>query len=82
MKHAMEQNKLFQNASLLMCIPNFGVRQIKIFKTQSERHAITLLFKVQTSQIILQITQIRVVFYGICFAELYLIFLKYPINMK
>ena len=49
MKEARGQNKLFQNASLLMCYCSFAVGQFLTFKNQSEKQAIELLFKVQIS---------------------------------
>ena len=49
MQEAREQNKLFQNASLLMCYCSFVIGQFIILKNQSERQAIELLFKVQIS---------------------------------
>ena len=50
MKEARGQNKLFQNASPLMCYCNFAIRKFLILKNQSEGQAIELLFKVQISQ--------------------------------
>ena len=44
MKHARGKNKLSQKASLLMCFCSFVT-----LKTQSVRHAIELLLKVQIS---------------------------------
>ena len=41
------QNKLFQNASLLMCYCSLAIGQFLILKNLSERQAIELLFKVQ-----------------------------------
>ena len=49
MKEAIGQNKLFQNASLLMCYCSFAIGQFLILKNQSEKQAIALLFKVQIS---------------------------------
>ena len=49
MKEAREQIKLFQDASLLMRYCSFAIGQVLILKNQSERQAIELLFKVQTS---------------------------------
>ena len=49
MKHAWGQNKLFQNASLLMSFCSFATGQLYTLKTQSVTHAIELLFKVQMS---------------------------------
>ena len=49
MKPTRVQNKLFQNASLLMCYCSIETGQFQTLKTQSERHAIELLFKVQIS---------------------------------
>ena len=49
MKEAKGQNKLFQNASLLMCYCSFAIGQFLILKNKSERQAIELLFKVQIS---------------------------------
>ena len=49
MKEARGQNKLFQNASLLMRYCSFAIGQFLIFKNQSEKQAIELLFKVQIS---------------------------------
>ena len=43
------QNKLFQNASLLMCYCSLAIGQFLILKNLSERQAIELLFKVQIS---------------------------------
>ena len=66
MKHAIGQNKLFQNASLLMCFCNFALDIFELKKTQSVRsvrHVIELTFKVQISRIILRVTQTRMVFY-------------------
>ena len=40
---ARGQNKLFQNASLLMCYCSFAIEQFLILKNQSERQAIDLL---------------------------------------
>ena len=39
------QNKLFQNASLLMCYCSLAIGQFLILKNLSERQAIELLFK-------------------------------------
>ena len=47
MKHARGQNKLFQNASLLMCFCGHATGQFYTLKTHSVKHAIELLFKVQ-----------------------------------
>ena len=60
MKEAREQNKLFQNASLLMCYCSFAIGQFLTLKNQSEKQAIEL-FKVQISPD--RVTQNRVVFY-------------------
>ena len=49
MKKARGQNKLFQNALLLMCYCCFAIGQFLSLKTQSEKQAIELLFKVQIS---------------------------------
>ena len=49
MREARGQNKLFQNASLLMCYCSFAIGQILTLKNQSERHAIEFVFKVQIS---------------------------------
>ena len=49
MKHARGRNKLFQNASLFRSFGNFAAWQFLSLKTQSVRHAIELLFKVQIS---------------------------------
>ena len=49
MKHARGQNKLFQNASLLMCFSNFATGYFLTLKTQSVRHVIELMFRVQIS---------------------------------
>ena len=49
MKEARGQNKLFQNASLLMCYCSFAIGQFLFLKNQSERQAIELLLKVQIS---------------------------------
>ena len=49
MKEARGQNKLFQNALLLMCYCSFAIGQFLILKNQFERQAIELLFKVQIS---------------------------------
>ena len=43
------QNKLFQNASLLMCCGSFAIGQFLSLKNQSGKQAIELLFKVQIS---------------------------------
>ena len=51
MKEARGQNKIFQNASLLMYYCSFAIEQLLILKNQSERQAIELLLKVQTKQI-------------------------------
>ena len=61
MKEARGQNKLFQNASPLMCC--FAIGHFLILKNQYERQAIEFLFKVQISLIALRVTQISVVFY-------------------
>ena len=47
MKAARGQNKLFQNASLLMCCCSFAIGQFLTLKNKSEKRAIELLFKVQ-----------------------------------
>ena len=49
MKEVRGQNKLFQNASLLMCCCSFAIGHFLILKNQSKRQAIELLFKVQIS---------------------------------
>ena len=49
MKEARGQNKLFQNASLLMRYCKFVILQFSLLKNQSERQAVELLFKVQIS---------------------------------
>ena len=49
MKEARGQNKLFQNASRLMCYCSFAIGQFLTLKSQSEKQAIVLLFKVQIS---------------------------------
>ena len=49
MKEAKGQNKLFQNASFLMCCCSFAIGHFLILKNQSKRPAIELLFKVQIS---------------------------------
>ena len=49
MKHARGQNKLFQNASLLMCFCNFATGYFLTLKTQSVKHVIELMFKCQIS---------------------------------
>ena len=49
MKEARGQNKLFQNASPLMCCCSFTIGHFLILKNQYERQAIELLFKVQIS---------------------------------
>ena len=49
MKPTRVQIKLFQNASFLMCYCSIVIGQFQTLKTQSERHAIELLFKVQIS---------------------------------
>ena len=62
MKEARWQNKLFQNAPLLMCYCSFAIGQFLTLKNQSEKQAIELLFKVQISPDHPSSTQIRVVF--------------------
>ena len=49
LKHARGQNILFQNASLFICFCSFATGQFQTLETQSVRHAIELLFKVQIS---------------------------------
>ena len=49
MKEERGQNKLFQNASLLMCYCSFAIGQFLTLKNQSEKQVIVLLFKVQIS---------------------------------
>ena len=49
MKEARGQNKLFQNASRLMCCCSFAIGHFLILKNQSKIQAIELLFKVQIS---------------------------------
>ena len=49
MKEARGQNKLFQNASLLMCCCSFAIGHFLVLKNQSKRQAIESLFKVQIS---------------------------------
>ena len=63
MKEARGQNKLFQNASLLICYCSFAIGQFLILKNQSERQAIELLFKVQISLDHPSSNTIRVVVY-------------------
>ena len=49
MKEARRQNKLFQNAPLLVLYCSFAIGQLLTLKRQSERQAIELLLKVQIS---------------------------------
>ena len=49
MKHARGQNKVFQNASILMYFCNFVTGYFWTIKTQSVRNVIGLMFKVQIS---------------------------------
>ena len=44
MQEARENNKLFQNASLLVCYCSFATGPFLTLKKQSERQAIKLLF--------------------------------------
>ena len=44
MQEARENNKLFKNASLLVCYCSFSTDPFFTFKKQSERQAIKLLF--------------------------------------
>ena len=44
MKHSKGQNKLFKNASLLMCFCNFATEHFLTLKTQSVRHVTELMF--------------------------------------
>ena len=48
MKHARGKNKRSQNSSLSMCFCSFSTGKFYTLKTQSVRHAIELLFEVQT----------------------------------
>ena len=63
MKEPRGQNKLFQNASLLMCYCSFAIGQFLILKNQSERQAIELLLKFKSAWITLQVTQLELWFY-------------------
>ena len=45
MKHARDQNKLFQNASHLMCFCNFATGYFLTLKTQFERCIIEFMLK-------------------------------------
>ena len=49
MKHARGQNKLFQNASHLMCFCNFANGYFLALKTQFVRRVIEFMFKDQIS---------------------------------
>ena len=49
MKHARGQNKLFQNASHLMCFCNFATGYFLTLKTQFVRRVIEFMFKDQIS---------------------------------
>ena len=49
MKHARGQNKLFQNASHLMCFCNFAPGYFLTLKTQFVRRVIEFMFKGQIS---------------------------------
>ena len=49
LKPAWVQNKLFQNASLLMCFHNFATVYFLTLKAQFTRHVIELMYKVQIS---------------------------------
>ena len=72
MKETRGQNKLFQNASILMCYCSFAIGQFSTLKNQFARQALELLFKVKSARINLRVTQIRVVFYvHTPFCELY-----------
>ena len=42
-------NKVFQNASILMCYCSFEIGQFSTLNNQSERQAIEMLFKFQIS---------------------------------
>ena len=53
MKQARSQNKLFQNASLLMFFCNFATDYFRTLKTQPVSHVMELMFKVQISAIYL-----------------------------
>ena len=47
MKHASDQNKLFQNASHLMCFCYFAIGYLLTLKTQFVRCVIEFMFKDQ-----------------------------------
>ena len=49
MKEAWGQNKLFQNASILMCYCSFAIGQFSTLKNQFARQTLELLFKVKIS---------------------------------
>ena len=51
MKHARGQNKLFQDASLLMCFCKFATGYFLTLKNQSVSHVMELMFKVKISVI-------------------------------
>ena len=61
MKHARGQNKLFQNASHLMCFCNFANGYFLSLKTRFVRRVIEFMFKDQKARIIPRVTQTRVV---------------------
>ena len=58
------RNKLFQNASLLMCYCSFAIGQCLILKNQSKDRLLNCCFKFKSAWITLRVTQIRVVFYA------------------
>ena len=63
MKEARGQNKLFQNASLLMCYCSFAIGQFLTLKNQSENRLSYCCLKFKSARIALRVTQIRDVFY-------------------
>ena len=90
MKEARGQNKLFQNASLLMCYCSFAIGQFLILNNQSEKRLLYCCLKFKSARITLRVTHIRVVFLrtypfcdlccafnGISHKKLFAVFLPY-----
>ena len=63
MEEARGQNKLFQNASPLMCYYSSAIGQFLTLKNQSKNRLLHFCLKFKSARITLRVTKIRVVFY-------------------
>ena len=78
MKEARGQNKLFQNASPLMCCCSFAIGHLLILKNQYERRLLNSCLKFKSAWIALRVTQIRVVFY--VFVNFTMLLMRFPMR--